>query len=136
MKPSNPKDLRGVKKVPLSTVSGPVLMEMGLGMMEGAAKYGRHNYRAVGIRASVYYDAAMRHLMAWWEGTDIDEESGIHHVGKALSCLSVLRDSMFQGNVNDDRPPRSKDGWIKEMNEKAEAITRKYPKPVKPYTHL
>jgi hypothetical protein len=57
----------GVLKVPMSYVSAPVLAEVGLGMLEGGHKYGRHNYRAIGVRASIYYDAAMRHLTAWWE---------------------------------------------------------------------
>ena len=81
-KATNPKDAVGIKKVPLSTVSSKVIMEMGLGMLEGARKYGRHNYRVAGVRASVYYDACMRHLMAWWEGEDIDPDSGLHHIIK------------------------------------------------------
>lgn len=134
-KDTNPKDAIGVTKVPASTVSAPVIMEMGLGMLEGAAKYGRHNYRIAGVRASVYYDAAMRHLMAWWEGEEIDPDSGINHIGKALSCLSVLRDSMFQGNMKDDRPPRSPEGWLEPMNAKVKEIAKKYPDPLPPYTH-
>lgn len=132
-KETNPKDNIGIKKAPLSTVSAPVIMEMGLGMLEGAAKYGRHNYRVAGVRASVYYDAAMRHLMAYWEGEDIDPESGIHHIGKALSCLSVLRDAQMNEMCYDDRPPKSKMGWIQEMNQKAKEILEKYPNPLPPF---
>ena len=102
---SNPKDLVGVLKVPMSTVSAPVLAEISLGMLEGACKYGRHNYRMVGVRSSVYYDATMRHLMAWWEGQDIDPASGLHHVTKAITSLVVLRDAMLHGMCDDDRPP-------------------------------
>ena len=136
MKASNPKDSIGSQKVPLHLVSSPVLLEMSLGMLEGACKYGAHNYRVAGVRGSVYYDAAMRHLMAWWEGEDIDPESGIHHLGKAMSCLSVLRDAMIQDNWYDDRPPKTKDGWVQEMNKKAKEILAKYPNPVKPYTEI
>ncbi len=135
-KETNPKDAIGSTKVSLHLVSSPVMMEMALGMTEGACKYGAHNYRVAGVRGSVYYNAAMRHLMAWMEGEDIDPDSGIHHIGKALSCLSVLRDSMFQENWVDDRPPRTKDGWISEMSEKSKEIISKYPNPVPPYTHL
>lgn len=106
-KPSNPKDIVGIRKVPMSTVSAAVLAEMGVAMLEGAAKYGRHNYRAVGVRSSVYYDATMRHLMSWWEGEDIDPDSGLSHVTKALCTLAVLRDAQMQEMVTDDRPPRS-----------------------------
>src|ERR1700761_3416714 len=85
IKRSNPKDAVGTGKVPVSTVSAPVIAEVGLAMLEGARKYGRHNYRAIGVRASVYYDAAQRHLMAWWEGQDIDPASGLSHVSKAIA---------------------------------------------------
>lgn len=103
-KPSNPKDAIGIRKAPMSTVPANVLAEIGVAMLEGTAKYGRHNYRAVGVRASVYYDALMRHMMSWWEGEGTDPDSGVSHITKALACLVVLRDSMFQGNWEDDRP--------------------------------
>jgi len=135
-KDTNPKVAVGIKKVPLSVVSAPVLMEIGLGMMEGARKYRRHNYRVAGVRASVYYDAAMRHLMAWWEGEDIDIDSGLSHISKALACLSVLRDSMIFNNWKDDRPPKHKNGWIEEYNEKAKEIIEKYPQELEPYTEV
>tara|TARA_R110001592_G_scaffold64378_6_gene197905 strand:+ start:1061 stop:1492 length:432 start_codon:yes stop_codon:yes gene_type:complete len=136
IKNSNPKDAVGVKKVPMSTVSAPVLMEMGLAMLEGDRKYGRHNYRVIGVRASVYYDAAMRHLMAWWEGEDIDPDSGISHITKALSCLAVLRDSMINEKFTDDRPPKVKDGWIKELNKKTAEIIERYPDGKNPHTQI
>ncbi len=126
-KQTNPKDAVGVKKVPLSTLSAPVMAEIGLAMLEGARKYGRHNYRVAGVRASVYYDAAMRHLMAWWEGEDIDPDSGLSHITKALSTLTVLRDSMIQENWTDDRPPVSPLNWISSYNIKAAEIIEKYP---------
>lgn len=129
VKETNPKDAVGIKKVPMSCVSAPVVMEGALGMMEGALKYGRHNYREVGVRASVYYDALMRHMMAWWEGQDIDPDSGINHVGKAIATLFVLRDSMMRGNWVDDRPPRCDPEWIAELNKRAAALVEKYPNP-------
>ena len=93
VKDTNPKDAIGISKAPLSTVSAAVLMEVGVAMLEGASKYGRHNYRAAGVRASVYYDALMRHAMAWWEGEDLDPDSGMSHITKAITTLVVLRDA-------------------------------------------
>lgn len=134
-KQTNPKDSVGIKKVPLSTVSSPVILEMGLAMLEGARKYGRHNYRVAGIRASVYYDASMRHLMAWFEGQDIDPDSGLNHITKALSTLMVLRDSMLQENWLDDRPPKTKNQtFINQLNKKAGEIIEKYPNSLPAYT--
>jgi hypothetical protein len=93
---------------PWSELPGAVLVEVGLAMLEGAAKYGRHNYRAAGVRASVYVDATFRHLNAWWAGEDIDPDSGVSHVTKAITSLTVVRDAQFQGKFSDDRPPRAK----------------------------
>lgn len=107
VKATNPKDAVGVRKAPMSTVPANVLVEVGVGMLEGTCKYGRHNYRAAGVRSSVYYDGTLRHLMAWWEGEDLDPDSGMSHVTKAICSLVVLRDAMLQGMVTDDRPPRS-----------------------------
>lgn len=134
-KDTNPKDSVGIKKVPMHVLSMPVLMEMALGMHEGARKYGSHNFRVAGVRASVYYDAAMRHLGAWWEGQDIDPDSGLSHITKTLSCLHVLRDAMMNDMWNDDRPPKFKNqDWVQEMNKKASQIIDKYPTGTPPYT--
>jgi len=130
LKDTNPKDAIGVAKVPFSTVSAPVMAEVGLAMMEGALKYGRHNYRVSGVRASVYYDAAIRHLTAFYEGEDIDPDSGLSHLVKVIACMTVLRDSQIQGNWVDDRPPKSPDAWQQKLNELAKALLEKYPERV------
>jgi len=97
------------KAIPFHNLPWQVVLEAALGMMEGARKYGRYNYRAVGVRASVYYDAGVRHLSDFIEGTDIDEDSGLPHLVKFLSCISVLLDSQLMGNWIDDRPIRLPD---------------------------
>lgn len=132
-KPSNPKDSVGISKVPMSTVPATVLAEVGVAMAEGARKYGRHNYRVLGCKASVYYDATMRHLMDWWEGTDIDPDSGMSHVTKAITSLVVLRDAMIQNKFIDDRPPVSVE-FLKELNVKMQDIINKYPESAPTYT--
>jgi len=133
VKDSNPKDAVGIRKAPMSAVSGVVMMELGLAFMEGARKYGRHNYRAIGVRSSVYYDAAMRHLMAWWEGEEIDPDSGLSHITKAIATLTVLRDAQINEKVSDDRPPPLPRGWLRELNERAGGIIDKHPESKEPY---
>ena len=108
-KQTNPKDIVGTRKAPMSTIPGNVMAEIGVAMLEGACKYGRHNYRIAGVRASVYYDGVNRHLTAWWEGEDYDPDSGLSHITKAITSLVVLRDAMIQSMWTDDRPPRSKE---------------------------
>lgn len=143
-KATNPKDAIGTKKVSLSCVSAvvieemmscgtgeiswPVIMEVSLGMLEGSCKYGRHNYRIAGVRASVYYDAIFRHLTDWIEGTDIDPESGLSHITKAMAGLFVLLDAYHQGMVFDDRPPVASKrlrGWTAQLSPVNESSVRR-----------
>ena len=136
IKDSNPKDAIGIKKVPFSTISAPVIAELGLAMLEGSRKYRRHNYRAIGVRASVYIDACFRHLTAWWEGESTDPDSNLSHLTKAMACLMVVRDAQMLDKMVDDRPPKHKDGWIKELNKKAKEIIEMYPQELEPYTEI
>ena len=132
-KPTNPKDSLGIKKVPIHVVSMPVLAELGLAMMEGARKYGAHNYRNSGVRASVYIDAVWRHLfLQFWEGEDIDKDSGVHHIAKAIACLCVLRDAMLADNWVDDRPLKYNVN-VDNFNKQASNIIEKYPKCKDPF---
>lgn len=135
-KDTNPKDAVGIMKSPMSVIPGPVMQELGLALMEGARKYGRHNYRVAGVRGSVYYDATMRHLIAWWEGQDTDPDSGLSHITKAIASLVVLRDAMINDMVTDDRPPRVKgiDGFLLAMNTLAASIISRIPKALPAYT--
>lgn len=133
-KDTNPKDAVGIKKIPFSTISAPVLAEVGIAMLEGARKYGRHNYRIASVRYSVYYDASMRHLTAAWEGQDIDPDSGLSHVTKAIASLVVLRDAMIQGKLVDDRPPSTPDGWQQRLQGNVDAIFERHPVAAEAYT--
>lgn len=128
------------RKVPLrSVVPQNVIAGLALAMMEGARKYGRHNYRIAGVRASVYLDAAGGHESNFWEGEDNDPDSQIHHLYKAMASLAVLIDSIEQENWVDDRPPKSKVmPRGPENNAKAARIvdTVRPNDPVQPYTEL
>lgn len=133
-KPSNPKDAIGIMKVPFSCVPVPVLAEVALGMYEGARKYGRHNYRVIGVRGSVYYDATLRHVTAWWEGEDLDPDSGINHISKAIASLVVLRDAMMQNKFVDDRPPCTGGSWQESINSQVKVLAERRPNAVEAYT--
>lgn len=134
--PGNPKDSIGSAKAPITTWPMTVIAEGGVAMLEGALKYGRHNYRAAPVKASVYIDAAVnRHLAPWFDGgEDIDPDSGISHLTKAIVGLAILRDAMICGKMIDDRPPPSPPGFFRRLNDKAAELVAKYPNPVPPYT--
>jgi hypothetical protein len=62
-----------------------------VGVLEyGAKKYAPENWREVPDARTRYFDAAHRHLGAWWAGETHDPESKQHHLGHALCCLLFL----------------------------------------------
>ena len=56
----------------------------------GAKKYAVDNWRTVPDARRRYYDAAIRHLTAWWDGETLDEESGLPHLAHAGCCVIFL----------------------------------------------
>jgi hypothetical protein len=106
---TNPKDLVGSGKLPLHLVPETMTAVASLAFLDGALKYGRANWRVAGVRASIYIDAAKRHLVAWFEGEENDPDSGVHHLGHALACIGILIDAGFCDKLNDDR--QIKGGW-------------------------
>ena len=101
--PENPKDLIGSDKLPLHLWPTTASAMGCLALLNGALKYGRSNFRAVGVRASIYYDACMRHINAWFEGEECDPDDGVPHLSAALACLAVIVDAQAAGKLNDDR---------------------------------
>lgn len=140
-KDTNPKDaLAGFKPRWFSFLPLQVLIGVGKAMFEGGWKYGKHNYRQSGVRASVYVDAAVcGHLMPWMEGEECDE-NGMNHIEKAIASLMVLRDSQINGNWIDDRPLAAKNFGAHMAAETAHfqemkvALKEKFGDPVAPYT--
>lgn len=139
MKDTNPKDAVGVRKWrQYCTVPITIIWELGVAMLEGARKYGRHNYRVAGVRASVYIDAAKGHIDSWWEGEDIDADSGLSHITKAMASLAVLRDAMINDMVTDDRPPKVKnfDQLKERLGKVVGEIMERHPDAKEPFTEL
>lgn len=102
-KPTNPKDIIGSSKVPLTLWPETATVLGSMGLLDGALKYGRTNWRAVGIRISIYIDALRRHANAFFEGEDIDPDSGLPHTAHMLATLAILVDAIATGNAVDDR---------------------------------
>jgi hypothetical protein len=100
----NPKENAGSLKTPHHLVPPRVLKEVAEALSEGARKYGAYNFRQAGVKYSTYYSSTRRHIDAWFEGEDIDKDSGLNHIVKAIGGLIVLYDSILQDNFEDDRP--------------------------------
>jgi hypothetical protein len=98
----NPKDIIGSDKLPLHLWPTTASAMGCIALLNGALKYGRSNWRHTGVRSSVYVDACQRHLAAWFEGENEDEE-GVPHLSAALACLAIIVDCQAAGKLKDDR---------------------------------
>lgn len=118
-KETNPKDLVGVKKPAISFIPNPALLFLSKVMVLGAKKYGKMNWRSKPIKYSVYYDAAMRHMMAMIDGQNNDPESNMPHAAHVMACMSIILDAIATGNLIDDRHTPTKTAeLISELTEK------------------
>lgn len=69
----------------------------------GAEKYAPRNWEA-GMSYSRSFGSLMRHITAFWNGEDLDQESGYHHLGHAVfRCLQLIAFTQ-RGVGTDDRP--------------------------------
>ena len=133
-KPTNPKDAVAVHKVPLSNVPAVSLAWLAAAHQEGMIKYGANNWAEAGVRASVYLNAANRHLKKWQNGERVDAKTLIHHLGNAMACCSILIDAETRGMLVDDRPPP-----IPNLDAAFDEITTalaKLPRPATPPRHV
>lgn len=68
----------------------------------GAKKYAAHNWR-MGYEWSKSYAAAQRHLTAFWDGEDIDPETGVPHVINVAFHMFALAQYLKDHPELDDR---------------------------------
>lgn len=101
---TNPKAAVGRAKPPLHAIPPSALLMLGLGMEDGEKKYGLMNWRSRPVDAATYYDAALRHLLSWWDGEHAASDSKVHHLGHVMACCAILIDAEAQGVLVDNRP--------------------------------
>lgn len=95
---------KGSKQCQIGAVDPQAIMQVGLVAGFGNDKYERYNF-AKGYKWSLSYDALQRHLMAFWNGQNNDEESGLPHLAHAAwHCLALLTFSL-RNRGTDDRFP-------------------------------
>lgn len=103
--PENPKEKFGQTKPQLHLVPPTFEVYVADAFRDGARKYGPYNWRDNAVVASTYVSAARRHLASWFDGEELAEDSGVHHLAHAAACLAILVDCIETGNLVDDRPP-------------------------------
>jgi len=89
----------------------------------GATKYAPRNWQK-GYEFSKSYASLLRHLVAFWNGEDFDEETGCHHLSSvAFHAFALMEfNSYKEYNQFDDRPiPRQKISNIYEAKKEDEA---------------
>jgi len=66
------------------------LEEIAKVMTFGAKKYAPNNWQHVDNAKARYTGAAMRHIEAFRQGVENDDETGLHHLAHAACCLMFL----------------------------------------------
>lgn len=61
-----------------------------------------YNWRR-GFGWSRIYAAALRHLFAWWDGEDLDQETGLTHLAHAGCDILFLLEFVHKASGDDDR---------------------------------
>lgn len=99
----NPKDVASTERLPLDLWPPAATAMACIAMLNGSLKYGRANWRQLPVKASVYVAAAQRHLAAWFDGEEADEE-GVPHLSSVLASLAIVVDALAADTLIDDRP--------------------------------
>ena len=89
-------------KPEMALIPSNVLREVGIVFTKGAEKYSPDNWRD-GMRHRRMASAALRHIGAYLDGEDLDEEWGLHHLAHATCCIMMLYGMILDGTGTDDR---------------------------------
>jgi hypothetical protein len=102
---TDPKLSVGSKKPSTAAIPPISILLLGLAMKDGEKKYGRFNWRKTKVDNSVYYDAAMRHLLSYWDGEEKAQDSNIQHLAHVMACCAILIDAHYTDSCIDTREP-------------------------------
>lgn len=104
MRDSNPKTAVGRLKPGIMAIPPSAIIALGLAMENGRVKYGLMNWRESPVSSSVYYEAIGRHMFAWWDGENVSQDAGVHHLAHVMACCAILIDAEQCRSLIDDRP--------------------------------
>lgn len=104
---STTKPIEGTKydesKVRTDLLPTNPLMDIAKVLTFGARKYNDRNWEK-GIAWNRVYGALQRHLFAWWNGQDLDPETGLSHLAHAGCCIVFLLEFEKTHRELDNRP--------------------------------
>ncbi|MCH2199756.1 MAG: DUF5664 domain-containing protein [Flavobacteriales bacterium] len=92
----------GDNKPDPTMVDPQFILELSKVLGMGAEKYTRDNWRK-GTAYQRRMASAMRHMLAWIEGEDLDPESGLPHLAHAATNCMFLMNWQRRGVGTDDR---------------------------------
>lgn len=100
---SDPKAIHAEKKpqLHLNPAAGSEAQARALEL--GASKYGAFNWRRNKVNLTTYLSAMKRHIDQIMDGQDLDDESGVHHLGHVMAGCGIVLDAMRHGTLVDDR---------------------------------
>lgn len=89
-------------KPDLSLIPYVAEVAMAKAFMYGSKKYGRYNY-CKGHELGQLIASAKRHISKFYAGEEVDNESGVHHLGHAMVNLAMILQEIDLGTLIDDR---------------------------------
>ncbi len=96
----------GMKLARFDLVPPDVLIKIAEHYGIGAAKYGDRNWEG-GFNYNLPYQSALRHIMLWWGGENVDVDTGSHHLVNAIwNLITLLHFELNRDQYGqfDDRP--------------------------------
>ena len=103
-------------KLPLDLIAYDAVRGTAKVLAFGAEKYAPRNWEK-GINYSRVFAALQRHITAWWEGEDYDQETNLSHLHHAACCIMFLQayHERDMGKIFDGRPIRHRSTPLEEI---------------------
>ena len=100
---------KGIKhdlgKVRMDLIPVKPLLYVGKAFTHGAIEYGDRNWEK-GLKWSRPYAAIQRHVLAFWDGEDLDPKSGLPHLAHLIAEAMFILEFMETHPELDDRPQK------------------------------
>lgn len=93
---------KGTKITQLGSIDPLAIIELSRVAGYGANKYAQFNYLK-GMDWSLMFNAAQRHALLFWNGEDVDPESGLSHAAHAAWMFLALVSHSLRGLGTDTR---------------------------------